>query len=736
MAKKEVASILMVIGIIIVVLISGCSEQMTDEKLQQELNNLSDEELNYVLSDDSETPNLSGQASRQKYQRLMEIRKNPKIQQFRKATINCRDSDGGSNYQEAGFVTLLNYPGGVIDKHDKCWRDGVKLQEYVCEGGRYKGDHTYDCSKQGKTCENGACITSHCSDGIYNAEEEGLDCGWTCPNECNFVEKSGTLNQNEIWEGNIFVNGYVEVPEGITLTIQPGTIVKFKYSRDYKNLDKGGLGANGGTIKAIGTPQKQIWFTSNAPDPINGDWNGISIEDSSNSEFKYVIVEYGEMGIEQFDSAASIRNSIIRWTNAEGLYAEKSEPIFENNLLYGNGYHEIALEQYNTNVQIKNNIFHDGAGWAIHHEKTESFIEGNYFYNYEKQPITAGMESTLTITKNRFRDVPENAFNIYDGSIATIEDNDFGDNTVPIPNLNFENNENFKLNYLPGDSNDKYPYIFDDEDETRKIVKKLGGGIGFGWAITFKDNYLYRFSIGGGELGESLDFIRINPENGETIKYANDEIMNPRGLTHDEEYFYVNDFSLLKIFKFKLENNEFVIYNSFDIPFAEQGGTNGLTTDGEYLYLRSRNGEKLYQITKTGELVDELYIPGGPVVWTGEYFWTMYSCEKGMCKYNKSGQLVGEIYPVAQGPWAVDWDGEHLWTIQRTCENWDDPKIYQIEILDDSLSETSLGCIGFEDYIVPPDERDCCEGLVATECTQFCPNEFCCDPGELICLEE
>jgi hypothetical protein len=77
---------------------------------------------------------------------------------------------------------------------------------------------------------------------------------------------------------------------------------------------------------------------------------------------------------------------------------------------------------------------------------------------------------------------------------------------------------------------------------------------------------------------------------------------------------------------------------------------------------------------------------GGAIVWTGDYFWTGSGCGKGICKFTEEGKLVGEIYPAAKDTWAIAWDGNYLWTIQRTCEMWDDPKIYQIEILDDSLT--------------------------------------------------
>lgn len=72
-----------------------------------------------------------------------------------KAKATCTDSDGGSNYYVKGYVSLLDYPGGAIDKYDNCWDDGKHLTEYVCENGVYKGDHSYLCPDR---CKDGACI--------------------------------------------------------------------------------------------------------------------------------------------------------------------------------------------------------------------------------------------------------------------------------------------------------------------------------------------------------------------------------------------------------------------------------------------------------------------------------------------------------------------------------------------------------------------------------------------------
>lgn len=508
------------------------------------------------------------------------------------------------------------------------------------------------------------------------------------------AEVGGILLKDQTWTGEILITEQFVVPSGITLTIKPGTKVKFKNYRDYKDPRKKiGIDISEGTLKAIGTKDKQIVFTSDAQDPINGDWLGIYISGSKNSVFDYVIVEFGEMGIMQFDSSVPITNSIIRYSNAEGLYAERSTPIFINNTLYGNGYHEIALEQYNKNVIIKNNIFKNGRV-ALHHEISSSIIEGNYFYNYPDFAISAGMASDIIVRNNKFEKIKQ-PFNIYD-SKSLIEENDFSNDSsifISIPQFDYQDINPHPLNYIPGEENDKYQYVYPD-DQTRKTIKKIGKDLYFGWSLLYADDYLWRFSLGAGEIGEGLDFIKINPNTGEYEKFGTNGIMNPRGLAFDGEYFYINDFSLLRIFKFKLKEHakqgDFIeVVDSFDIPEKELGGTMGLTSDGNYLYSKSRDGSKLYKLDKNGKLLAEIKFENPTAMQcltlTGEYFWTCGGCNKGLCKFTKDGKLAGEIYPPAKDPWALAWDGKYLWSLQRTSENWNDPKIYQIEILDDTL---------------------------------------------------
>lgn len=77
-----------------------------------------------------------------------------------------------------------------------------------------------------------------------------------------------TLTKDKIWT----LKGYVYVPEGITLTIEEGTLIESDIA------EKGALIIErGGKIMAEGTAQEPIIFTSGNDFPQPGDWGGIVI---------------------------------------------------------------------------------------------------------------------------------------------------------------------------------------------------------------------------------------------------------------------------------------------------------------------------------------------------------------------------------------------------------------------------------------------------------------------------
>lgn len=95
--------------------------------------------------------------------------------------------------------------------------------------------------------------------------------------------------------GNIIVN------EGVTLTIAPGTVIRFDT----------GLGMTiRGTLKAVGTAVSPITLTSNSGSPAPADWSGIFFETSSTSAGLDTAYNYVSGSIIQFSTIEYATNAI------------------------------------------------------------------------------------------------------------------------------------------------------------------------------------------------------------------------------------------------------------------------------------------------------------------------------------------------------------------------------------------------------------------------------------------
>ncbi|MFX1470784.1 MAG: hypothetical protein ACFFB8_19265, partial [Promethearchaeota archaeon] len=205
--------------------------------------------------------------------------------------------------------------------------------------------------------------------------------------------------------------------------------------------------------------------------------------------------------------------------------------------------------------------------------------------------------------------------------------------------------------------------------------------------------YLWRFDFWNTSIGSAENFIRMDPITGEYTEIENNVIENGRGLAWDGEYFFGYDHSQLKIFKFSISGNAIVVNDSFDLPKKEEGGIQGMTSDGNFLYIPSRGGALVRKINKTGAIIEEINIPGegisGGLVWTGSHFWGVTGGGN-LTKYSHDWQVVGQIYPAADGTWAIAWDGDYIWSLQRTCESWVDAKMFQIEPLISTITNYTI----------------------------------------------
>jgi len=163
------------------------------------------------------------------------------------------------------------------------------------------------------------------------------------------VRVSGNITQNTTWFRSTYVvTGNVTVNEGVTLTVEPGTIVKFSANTELV-VD--------GTLSAQSTATDSIVFTSLRDDnhggdtngdstatvPAPGDWNRIRFYTSScnNSIMRYCKVLYGGSGNtgnimcdENYGQPANptIQKCRVSLSSNYGLYIENSSPRIEGDL--------------------------------------------------------------------------------------------------------------------------------------------------------------------------------------------------------------------------------------------------------------------------------------------------------------------------------------------------------------------------------------------------------------------
>ncbi|HDD44902.1 MAG TPA: hypothetical protein ENG63_08605 [Candidatus Desulfofervidus auxilii] len=506
----------------------------------------------------------------------------------------------------------------------------------------------------------------------------------------------GRITQDTTWQGNIWVIDNVTVSAGVTLRIMPGTKILFKHYRGYKEPNKRlRIDVLGGNLIAEGTPDFPIYFTSDSDRPQNGDWSMIHIENSDNTRFKYCVIEFAQQGLNIWHSNPLITNSVIRWNNWEGLYFESySQPIIENCQIYENGYNGLAAEQFNS-ITIKQSEFYRNGTNGIHIDaSTAEIIQCNVHSNLANG-ISVDDNGLLKIYGCRIYDNMDCAIGYGEGeNIVELSNTvldyqkicgnfkNISSTIYPIEHIEvgFSPDNSHSLNYIPGDKDlDRYRYVYPDYDVTRKVLKKIGEGLGLTWSLTFDGTYLWTATLDG-------KVYKIAPNNGDIIKIYNTSLVQPWGMTFDGNFLWIVDFAQKKLFKF--DPNSGRILDSFETP-DPVGGCKGITWDGDYLYLLSWTHPAIYKLDTSGNLLKTIDLKnggGGGITWDGNYFWVSDSTK--ILKYDKEGNLVGWIYSASEGTWDLAWDGEYLWASQRTNENWNDAKIFQIQVLNDSLTKT------------------------------------------------
>ena len=135
------------------------------------------------------------------------------------------------------------------------------------------------------------------------------------------VIEKGVVQGDTIWEKEVVIRGDVEIARCATLTIMPGTVVKFVkieangpdnlYVEDkMQHFPRAELIIRG-KILAQGTKDKMILFTSAEQSPHVADWGAINLLDSKNNILEYCEISYGHTSVHGHGGQVAVVNCYL-----------------------------------------------------------------------------------------------------------------------------------------------------------------------------------------------------------------------------------------------------------------------------------------------------------------------------------------------------------------------------------------------------------------------------------------
>ncbi|MGD0834598.1 MAG: kelch repeat-containing protein, partial [Candidatus Dormibacteria bacterium] len=181
---------------------------------------------------------------------------------------------------------------------------------------------------------------------------------------------SGTLSQNTVWSAQLaltyVIDSAVDVPVGVTLTIQPGTVIK----------SGGGAITVEGSLTAVGTTAAPIVFTSindnsvggatGSGSPTAGDW-GIESSAGGSIDIEHADIDYARTAVNAGGSGGlTIENDSFSSEYGGVASSGSAAPVIEGNTFVSPGGEAVSVIASGTPTVEANAVSGpDGAAFAV-----------------------------------------------------------------------------------------------------------------------------------------------------------------------------------------------------------------------------------------------------------------------------------------------------------------------------------------------------------------------------------
>ena len=295
------------------------------------------------------------------------------------------------------------------------------------------------------------------------------------------ISYSGQITSDQTWFADtVKVYGYVQVNDGVTLTINKGTVVQFQGPYTLNIM---------GTMKAIGTNSDMIVFTC-ISDSVESGWRGISFQntgsmnDNDSSIISYCKIEYAKNsmggGIRVYDfSKLRIENSFFENNEAfymgGAIYINFCGPMIRNNTIINN----IAVRgggiasDHAFPVIIGNTIAYNDAfdlADGIFFWFSNSRIDGNFITNHQTAIEGWGGNARQFIFTNNVIAQNETGISISDNPCYLINNTICNNNY----NISYRDGELFVFNTILRNG---YTQITGEQTRSLFINCNIEGGI-------------------------------------------------------------------------------------------------------------------------------------------------------------------------------------------------------------------------------------------------------------------